>query len=77
MSRPDPIHEMMNLILRYSDHPETLKPQKNEIDKMMKLMDRPLIGELKSDDKQLFVKYRYWVMQYGSALPLYLHSVAW
>ncbi|CAD8088581.1 unnamed protein product [Paramecium primaurelia] len=75
--KPDPIHDMMNLILRYSDHPETLKPQKDEEEKMRKMMARPLIGELKSDDKQLFVKYRYWAMQYGSALPFYLHSVAW
>ena len=32
---------------------------------------------MKSDESFLFYRYRYWILQFGEALPKFLNSIQW
>lgn len=68
----------MNLLIYRDDiNPENLKPNRVEMDIITKIQARPIIFEMRSDEKTLFWRYRYFLRDYGEALPRFLHSVDW
>lgn len=52
---------MTNAVLRNDEHPETLKPNKEELETLMKLMKRPIIGEMFRNETVLFWRFRYFL----------------
>lgn len=77
LERPDPVYDMHLLVYRDEVNPETLKPTKQEHELMIKLYQRPIVCEMKSDERLLFWRFRFFLRDYGEALPRFLHSVDW
>jgi phosphatidylinositol 3-kinase len=77
LERSNPMHDMLLAVYREDANPETVKPNRSEIDLMTNAMKRPIIHDMKSDEKALFWRYRYYLLQFGAALPKFLHSVDW
>ena len=68
---------MNDTLIRCDEHPESYIPKKDEQEKLLKYMQRPIIGEMKKDEKNLFWMSRYWCMSYGAALPKVLVATKW
>jgi phosphatidylinositol 3-kinase len=47
------------------------------MDKIKSLVKKPIIGELKNEDKFLFYKYRYFLTSDPQALIYFLSSINW
>jgi phosphatidylinositol 3-kinase len=50
-------------VFREDIDPENLKPSKDEAEQMIRLIRSPLIEEMKSEQKVLFFRYRYYLLR--------------
>ncbi|KAL4462880.1 hypothetical protein ABPG72_019023 [Tetrahymena utriculariae] len=75
--KDDLFQEQTALIIREDENPQQLKPSKNELQIIENSIKKPILGELKQDEKLLFYRFRYSLIQNSEALVKFLHSINW
>jgi hypothetical protein len=75
--RNNPVHEHYIQALRFDDDATGLKPSLSDIEKINKILFKPIFGQISPEDKNLIWKFRYYLKENKAALLKFLHCVNW
>jgi len=76
--RSNPVHDYFVQTVRYEgDDVTALKPNLDEIEKINKILFKPIFGQISQEDKNLIWKFRYYLRENKGALLKFLHCVNW
>ena len=74
----NPVQNLNMQLLRDDDeNAREIKPNKEQIEMIEKILVRPIFGELESENKNLLWKFRYFLIGNKFALTKFLHCVTW
>lgn len=77
LGRNNPVESHWYLILRDDENPRQLSPNREEIDRIEKILRKPNFGEMKEEEQILIWRFRYTLQYKNYALTKFLHSVKW